>query len=308
MPAPLALVDTPSDLPKTADVVVIGGGIIGVFAAYYLTQRGLKTVLIEKGRIGAEQSSRNWGWCRQQNRDARELPISTKSLDLWERFAAETGENTGFRRCGLLYLSNNEAEIAGWARWRDFARTVGVTTHMLSAAEAAEKGRATGRNWKGGVFSPTDGIADPASAAPAVARAIVKLGGAVIQNCAARGVETEAGRLSAVVTELGTIRTRPRSSPAGPGPRPSVGNWASAFRRPLFARPSSRSRAGRKAFRLRCIRPKSRLLRAAMAAIRSRSAAAGASMSRRNNCASRRNSCRCLSSAGRASRPAASRA
>ncbi len=124
MPAPLALIETVSDLPKTADAVVIGGGIIGVFAAYHLARRGLKTVLIEKGRIGAEQSSRNWGWCRQQNRDARELPISTKSLDLWEQFAAESGEDTGFRRCGLLYLSNNEAEIAGWARWRDFARSV----------------------------------------------------------------------------------------------------------------------------------------------------------------------------------------
>ncbi len=259
-------------------------------------------MLIEKGRIGAEQSSRNWGWCRQQNRDARELPISTKSLDLWERFASETGENTGFRRCGLLYLSNNEAEIAGWARWRDFARTVGVTTHMLSAAEAAEKGRATGRNWKGGVFSPTDGIADPASAAPAVARAIVKLGGAVIQNCAARGVETEAGRLSAVVTELGTIRTR-TAILAG-------GAWASSFCRQLgirFPQASIRSSilsvsGGAEGIPPPCTRPKSRLLRAAMAAIRSRSAAAGASMSRRNNCASRRNSCRCLSSAGRASR------
>lgn len=228
MPAPLTLIDTPSNLPKTADVVVIGGGIVGVFTAYYLTQRGLKTVLLEKGRIGAEQSSRNWGWCRQQNRDARELPISTKSLDLWERFTAETGENTGFRRCGLLYLSNNEAEIAGWARWRDFARTVGVTTHMLSAAEAAEKGSATGRAWKGGVFSPSDGIADPALAAPAVARAIMKLGGTVVQNCAARGVETEGGRLSAVVTEHGTIHTKTAIL--------SGGAWASSFCRQLGIR------------------------------------------------------------------------
>ncbi|MET3616191.1 glycine/D-amino acid oxidase-like deaminating enzyme [Rhizobium aquaticum] len=228
MPAPLTLIDTPSDLPDYADAVVIGGGIIGAFAAYYLTQRGLKTVLIEKGRIGAEQSSRNWGWCRQQNRDARELPISTKSLDLWERFAQETGEETGFRRCGLLYLSNNEAEIAGWARWRDFAKTVGVTTHMLSSTEAAERGRATGKSWKGGVFSPTDGIADPAQAAPAVARAIVKLGGTVVQNCAARGIETAAGRVSAVVTERGTIKTK-TAILAG-------GAWASSFCRQLGIR------------------------------------------------------------------------
>ncbi|TJW86924.1 MAG: FAD-binding oxidoreductase, partial [Mesorhizobium sp.] len=104
MRAPLQQIETSGQLPQSADAVVIGGGIVGVFAAYYLARRGMKVALIEKGRIGAEQSSRNWGWCRQQNRDSRELPMATHSLDLWERFAAETGEDTGFRRCGLLYL------------------------------------------------------------------------------------------------------------------------------------------------------------------------------------------------------------
>ena len=145
MRAPLQQIETSGELPQTADAVVIGGGIVGVFAAYYLARRGMKVALVEKGRIGAEQSSRNWGWCRQQNRDARELPMATRSLDLWDSFATETGESTGFRRCGLLYLSNDEAELAGWARWRDFAKTAGVTTHMLDGAEASERGRATGR-------------------------------------------------------------------------------------------------------------------------------------------------------------------
>ncbi|MFA1624941.1 NAD(P)/FAD-dependent oxidoreductase [Rhizobium mongolense] len=221
MPAPLRFVATSTELPAAADAVIIGGGIVGVFAAYYLAQRGLKVALVEKGRIGAEQSSRNWGWCRQQNRDARELPMATKSLDLWESFAAETGEDTGFRRCGLFYLSNNDEELAGWARWRDFACTSGVTTHMLDSAAATERGRATGRTWKGGVFSPTDGTADPASAAPAVAAALLKLGGTVHQSCAARGLETEGGRVCGVVTEHGTIRTK-IAVLAG-------GAWASSF-------------------------------------------------------------------------------
>ncbi|MCA1444524.1 FAD-binding oxidoreductase [Ensifer sp. IC4062] len=228
MPAPLKLVDTSPELPEAADAVVIGGGIVGVFAAYYLARRGMKVALVEKGRIGAEQSSRNWGWCRQQNRDARELPMATMSLDLWERFPAESGADTGFRRCGLLYLSNSEDELAGWARWRDFAGTVGVTTHMLDSAQATDRGRASGKPWKGGVFSPTDGTADPASAAPAVARAILKLGGTVHQSCAARGIETEGGRLSGVVTEHGTIRTK-TAVLAG-------GAWASSFCRQLGIR------------------------------------------------------------------------
>jgi glycine/D-amino acid oxidase-like deaminating enzyme len=228
MPAPLTPVESSPNLPEAADVVIIGAGIVGTFAAYYLARRGLKVALLEKGRVGAEQSSRNWGWCRQQNRDARELPMATKSLALWERFTADSGEQTGFRRCGLLYLSNNDEELATWTRWRDFARTAGVTTHVLSAAEANERARATGKTWKGGVFSPTDGTADPANAAPSVARALMKLGGTVHQECAARGIELTGGRLSAVITEKGAIRT--------PVAILSAGAWASSFCRQLGIR------------------------------------------------------------------------
>lgn len=228
MSQPLRLIESSSSLPTHADAVVIGGGIIGVFTAYYLARRGLSVAVVEKGRIGAEQSSRNWGWCRQQNRDARELPMASRSLELWERFAEETGEDTGFHRCGLLYLSNDEEEIARWARWRDFAITAGVTTHMLSGSEASERGRDTGRAWKGGVFSPSDGTADPAKAAPSVAAALMKLGGTVLQNCAARGIELEGGRVSGVVTEAGTIKTRVAVFAGGA--------WASSFCRQLGIR------------------------------------------------------------------------
>ncbi|WP_343661418.1 FAD-binding oxidoreductase [Ralstonia sp.] len=228
MSQPLRLIESASSLPAQADVVVIGGGIIGVFAAYYLARRGVSVAVVEKGRIGAEQSSRNWGWCRQQNRDARELPMATRSLELWEQFAADTGEDTGFRRCGLLYLSNDEDELARWTKWRDFAKTAGVTTHMLSSTEASERGRLTGRAWKGGVFSPSDGTADPAKAAPSVAAALMKLGGTVHQNCAARGIEIEGGCVSGVVTEAGTIKTRTVVFAGGA--------WASSFCRQLGIR------------------------------------------------------------------------
>lgn len=221
MPAPLLHIESSVELPREADVVVIGGGVIGVFATYYLARRGLSVALIEKGRVGAEQSSRNWGWCRQQNRDARELPMATKSLELWENVARETGEDTGFRRCGLLYFSQDECQLAEWAKWRDFARSAGVTTHMLSAQEASERGKITGKLWKGGVFSPSDGTADPSRAVPVAARGAMAAGASVHQFCAARGIERTAGKVSGVVTEHGTIATKSVVMAGGA--------WASSF-------------------------------------------------------------------------------
>ena len=207
MPAPLMSVETHETLPRDTDCVVIGAGIVGVSAAYWLSRAGMHVVLLEKGHVGAEQSSRNWGWCRQQNRDARELPLSTRSLALWEAMAEDMGVDLGFRRCGLLYLSNDQAELDGWAQWGRFARGEGVDTRMLDSAEASARGAATGQAWAGGVWSPTDGIADPSRAAPLIAQGAIKHGATVVQNCAARGIETSAGAVSAVVTERGTIKT-----------------------------------------------------------------------------------------------------
>ncbi|MEI2385499.1 FAD-binding oxidoreductase [Breoghania sp. JC706] len=221
MSAPLFHIETAPQPPAEADCVVIGAGIVGVSAAYWLARAGQRVVLVEKGRVGAEQSSRNWGWCRQQNRDARELPLATRSLSLWEEMAADIGPGLGFQRCGLLYLSNDEAEIEGWAQWGRFARSEGVDTRMLSAAEASERGAKTQQTWQGGVWSASDGIADPASAAPLIAQAVEKHGGRVIQNCAARGLETAGGAVCGVVTEHGTIRT---SSVVMAG-----GAWAASF-------------------------------------------------------------------------------
>jgi len=99
-------------LPPQADVVVIGGGVIGVCTALYLARAGQKVCLIEKGRIAAEQSSRNWGWIRQQGRDAAELPIMQEAHHLWHALAGETNVDIGLRQRGIAYLGRTEADVA----------------------------------------------------------------------------------------------------------------------------------------------------------------------------------------------------
>jgi glycine/D-amino acid oxidase-like deaminating enzyme len=117
-------------------VVVIGGGIIGCAAAYFLARRGISVALVEKGRIAGEQSSRNWGWCCQQGRDKAEIPLIKESLAIWGRLQEEIGADPGFRRHGILYLTRDPGELAGWERWLEHARRHQIGSRLLSAAEA----------------------------------------------------------------------------------------------------------------------------------------------------------------------------
>jgi glycine/D-amino acid oxidase-like deaminating enzyme len=211
-------------LPKSADVVVIGGGIIGASAAYFLARRGLSVALVEKGYVGCEQSSRNWGWCRRQNRDAREMPVANLAMRLWDEMTAEIGEDLGFRRCGLTYATTDPNQLATWEKWRPVARQFEVATRMLTAAEAAAAvPAAAGRAWVGGVHAADDGKAEPALAAPRIAEGARRHGATIHQNCAARGLDITDGRVSGVVTEKGLIRTSAVLCAAGA--------WASAFMR-----------------------------------------------------------------------------
>ena len=109
-------------LPESADVVVIGGGIVGASTAYFLAQAGVSVALFEKGRIAGEQSGRNWGWVRQQCRSPVELPLMMESLAIWKELPARLGEDVGFHQGGTLYLGGNEAELAGLAEWLAVAR------------------------------------------------------------------------------------------------------------------------------------------------------------------------------------------
>jgi hypothetical protein len=96
MSPPLSRITSDERLPAQADVVVIGGGVIGVSAAYHLAKKGLSVALVEKGHVGAEQSSRNWGWCRQQGRARAEIPLAREALRLWEDMQNDAGVDAGF--------------------------------------------------------------------------------------------------------------------------------------------------------------------------------------------------------------------
>ena len=116
-------------LPRKAAVVVIGGGIIGTSATLALAQKGVDVVLCEKGEIGGEQSSRNWGWVRKQGRDPAELPVMIEALSIWDGLTAEAEADLGFRRTGILYAAK---------RPEDIARIVALVLDLPNTASVAE--------------------------------------------------------------------------------------------------------------------------------------------------------------------------
>lgn len=192
-------------VPARADVVIIGGGIVGTCTALHLAEKGVSVVLCEKGHIAGEQSSRNWGWCRKQGRDPREIPLIIEAMRQWPGMNERVGGETGFRQTGILYLGADAADMARYEEWLGHAQPYQIDSRLLSPDEIAGLMPQTSRRWAGGLFTASDGRAEPQKAAPAIAAGARRRGATVLTGCAVRGIETSGGRVSAAITERGPI-------------------------------------------------------------------------------------------------------
>jgi len=205
MPIQVNGVQDSSIFPRQVDVVVIGAGIIGTCTAYELAKKGVSVALIEKGIVAGEQSSRNWGWVRQQNRDLHELSLAIHSVQRWDEIGPEIGRDLGFRRTGILYCTRDRAHIDRWEKWGKSAREQGFHSEILTGEQIKARTPGSLSTWVGGIYSPTDGRAEPSMAAPAIAEGAKDKGVFLHQNCAARGLDIAAGRVRGVFTERGLI-------------------------------------------------------------------------------------------------------
>ncbi len=194
--------------PSEVDVAIVGAGAAGIATAYALSKRGVSVAVFEKGWVAAEQSSRNWGWCRTLGRDARELPMAQLSVDLWRQIEAETGVDVGFRQSGVVFVTDQASEMQTWERWLASIAHLGPNARLLSAQEANASHAWQGTPWIGGIQADTDGYAEPSRAIPALALHLVKKGVHIFQQCAVDALLLEGDVVRGVRTELGDVKAR----------------------------------------------------------------------------------------------------
>lgn len=194
-------------LPERVDVVIIGGGMAGIMSAWFLQKKGKQVLICEKGRVAGEQSCRNWGFVRQAGRDKAELPMMIDCMQDWEELQAELGDAVGFRRPGSLFVSDREDVLEGYQTWaNDVAAASGLESKVIDATGINSVLGMPHQAYKGGLYTPSDGCAEPFTAVPAIAECLHgKAGVTIRENCAVRLLDIQAGSVTGVHTEDGFV-------------------------------------------------------------------------------------------------------
>ncbi len=212
---------------ETADVVVVGGGVMGCSLAYHLARRGVDVVLLERLQLGSGSTARNAGGVRQQFSSEVNVRLGMRSVAMLSRFEEEIGVPADFRQVGYLMLLTRPPEVADFRGLLELWNRLGLTdARWLSAGEAGALVPAlNSADVLGATFCPSDGIASPDAVTMGYATAARRLGARLREGAEVTGIATEGDRVTGVRTTAGEVVTRTVFDSAGPWAR-EVGRLA----------------------------------------------------------------------------------
>ena len=200
--------ETPQSIQEEADVVIIGGGIVGCASAYYLARRGARVVLVEKGSIASEQSSRAWGFVSQLGRLPLETPLMVEANKIWSNLERELNADVEWVQEGNIVRAPDEKQMARLEQAVKEETELGLDVRLLSKREVREMIPLMEGPWGvGALYSPKDGQVEPIKATTALARAAQEHGATIYTYCATEGIQVAGGQVTSVVTERGEIHT-----------------------------------------------------------------------------------------------------
>lgn len=207
------------DLPKTADIVIIGGGVMGTSTAYHLAARSMKNILLleKESFFGAGATGRCAGGVRYQFATEINIRLSCASLPMIERFADEIGQDVNYRQCGYLFVLTDEKDVAAFQRNVELQHKLGVQTEWLSGDEVRQRlPLMKFEDAIAGTFHQKDGLVDPNSVVMGYIGAAERMGVKAVNNAEVIGIRVSGDKVAGVETAQGRIETRSILNAAGP--------------------------------------------------------------------------------------------
>ena len=190
-------------IPKTADVIIIGGGVMGASTAYHLAARGLQNILLleKEDFFGTGATGRCAGGVRYQFDTEINIRLSLESLPMLERFKEELGQAIDYRKIGYIFLLTNEDDVAVFKRSVDLQNRLGAQTEWLSGDEIRTRlPFMCLKDVIAGSFNPRDGLVDPNSVVMGYISAAQRLGCKALSSTAVTGIQVHSGKIVGVDT------------------------------------------------------------------------------------------------------------
>jgi sarcosine oxidase subunit beta len=196
------------EVPRGADVVVVGGGAMGASAAFHLAEAGVDVCLVERAELASGSTSRAAGGIRAQFSDPLNIALGLRSIAAYEQFGLRPGAEIDLRQVGYLFLLDREQDVEVFERSVALQNELGVPSRFVDLDVVRRLCPPVGLDGVlAATFSPSDGHASPEAVVQGYAAGAREHGATVVTGCAVTGIEADSGEIVGVVTERGRIET-----------------------------------------------------------------------------------------------------